>query len=256
MPGARLSDVDQPDLEQPDDPKDTAKLKAVLLVVATIAFVISPFLTEPFTGFNPDQLRVPVEQPPIQPAGYAFSIWGIIYLWLLTSCFFGLIKRDTDMAWDAGRWPLFVSIGLGASWIAVALTAPVLATAMIWVMGIGAVLALLQAPAGDKVWNALPIGLYAGWLTAASCVALATIVMGAGLLSPMAASWAGLAVALAIAVPVAQRVRVPTYPLAIGWALIGVTVANATLAPAFAGAAAGGAAGMIWLALKTLRPKA
>ena len=65
-----------PDLERPDDPQDTAKLKAVLVLVATIAFVLSPFLAQPFTGFDPAQMPIPVERPPIQPAGYAFSIWG------------------------------------------------------------------------------------------------------------------------------------------------------------------------------------
>jgi hypothetical protein len=244
-----------PDQSPEENRRDTAKLKAVLVLCATIAFVVSPFFTQPFTGFNPDQLPNPIEQPPIQPAGYAFSIWGVIYLWLLVSAGFGLIKRDTPADWDAPRWPLFISIGLGASWIAVALSAPVIATAMIWVMGAGAVLALLRAPNRDRALAALPIGLYAGWLTAASCVALASILMGHNILSPLVASWACLALALAIAVPISQRSRIPTYPIAIAWALIGVVVQNATLYPALAGAAAGGAAGMAWLALKTLRPK-
>jgi hypothetical protein len=38
---------------------------------------------------------------------------------------------------------------------------------------------------------------------------------------------------------VAQGLRVPTYTLAVAWALAGV-VANATAAPVFAGAALGG----------------
>ncbi len=242
------------DLEQPDDPGDNAKLKAVLVMVATIAFAMSPFLSDPFSGFNPEQLAVPITDPPIQPAGYAFSIWGLIYLWLLGSAGFGLIKRDTDMDWDRGRWALLISVALGASWISIALRLPGLATAMIWVMAAGAILALLQSPAKDRAWNALPLGLYAGWLTAASCVALATISMGAGLLSPMVASWLGLALALAIAVPLTQRTRIPTYPAAVAWALIGITLANTGAAPVFAGAAALGAAGMIWLTVTALRP--
>jgi hypothetical protein len=94
-------------------------------MVATIAFVVTPFIADPFTGFDPALFPVPVDDPPIQPAGWAFAIWGVIYLWLLVSAGFGLFKRDTDPDWDRLRWPLFVSVGIGASWISVALIAPV-----------------------------------------------------------------------------------------------------------------------------------
>lgn len=242
-----MPDID-PDLERPDDPNDTARLKAVLVLVAAIAFVTSPFLAEPFTGFDPDQLAVPIDQPPVQPAGYAFSIWGLIYLWLLASAGYGLVKRDIDKAWDATRWPLFVSLAIGASWIAVALRMPGAATLLIWVMLAGAALALLRAPDRDAPWLALPLGLYAGWLTAAATVALATIVMGAGLLPPMTASWAGLALATALAIAVAGRTAALTYPLGVAWALIGVTVANLATAPLFAAAAAAAALTMGYIA--------
>lgn len=241
-----------PDLERPDDPKDNAKLKAVLVLVAAIAFVLSPFLAQPFTGFDPAQMPIPVERPPIQPAGYAFSIWGVIYLWLLASAGFGLIRRDTAPDWDAGRWALFASLAIGASWIAVALTAPVMATALIWLMLVGAVWALIRAPARDRAWNALPIGLYAGWLTAASCVALGTVAMGHGMGSEMAISWIMLLVALALALVLALRLRVPTYPIAVAWALVGVVATNG---PSLFGIAAGlGALALLMLAWRQARP--
>ena len=239
-----------PELEPEDDARDAAKLKAVLVLVATIAFVVSPFLTQPFTGFDPGQLPVPVDDPPIQPAGYAFAIWGVIYLWLLGSAGFGLVKRDTATDWDAGRWGLFVSLAIGASWIAVALSAPVMATLLIWAMLGGAVWALARAPARDSAWNAWPLGLYAGWLTAASCVALATVAMGYGLGGTVLLSWAGLVLALLLALPLTLKLRTPTYPAAVAWALVGIVVANASSAPIFAGAAALGALGLAWLALR------
>jgi hypothetical protein len=246
---------DDPTLERPDDPNDTAKLKAVLLLVAAVAFAVVPFFTDPFTGFGPDRFPVQVDDPPIQPAGWAFAIWGVIYLWLLASAGFGLFKRDIDPGWDATRWPLIVSLAIGASWIPVALTAPVMSTILIWVMLIGALLALRAAPAHDRAWLALPIGLYAGWLTAASCVALATVAAGYGLGSVSTLSWVGVAIALLLAITFTQNLRVPTYPLAVAWALAGIVAANATTAPAFAGAALGGVLGMLWLTLKILRPR-
>jgi hypothetical protein len=195
-------------LERPDDPKDTARLKAVLVMVATIAFVVTPFIADPFTGFDPALFPVPVDDPPIQPAGWAFAIWGVIYLWLLVSAGYGLFKRDVDPDWDRLRWPLFVSVGIGASWISVALIAPVLATVLIWLMLIGAVIALRLAPTRDFPWLALPLGLYAGWLTAASSVALATVLAGYGWGSVTVMSWIGVGLALVIAITVdAERPR-------------------------------------------------
>lgn len=215
-----------PDLEHPDDPKDTAKLKAVLVLVATIAFVLSPFLSQPFTGFDPAQMPIPVVRAPIQPAGYAFSIWGVIYIWLLAAAGFGLARRDTAPDWDRARWPLFASLAIGAGWIAVALTAPVMATLLIWAMLAGALWALFRAPARDLGWFALPVGLYAGWLTAASCVALGTVAIGYGLGGEMAISWIMLLIALLMAVALTRRLALASYPIAVAWALVGVVVAN------------------------------
>lgn len=58
---------------------------AVLTFVATLAFAGSPFLSSGFNGFAADQFPVPQIGAPIQPAGYAFSIWGVIYLWLIAA---------------------------------------------------------------------------------------------------------------------------------------------------------------------------
>ncbi|WP_439138909.1 hypothetical protein [Roseicyclus sp.] len=240
-----------PDLENPDDPKDNAKLKAVLVLVATIAFVLSPFLSQPFTGFDPAQMPIPVTRPPIQPAGYAFSIWGVIYLWLLAAAGFGLMRRDTAPDWDRARWPLFASLAIGAGWIAVALTAPVMATILIWAMLAGALWALFYAPARDIGWFQLPVGLYAGWLTAASCVALGTVAMGYGLGSEMAISWLMLLVALLMALALTRRLRIVSYPIAVAWALVGVLAANG-LTP-FGAAAALGALALLGLALRQTR---
>lgn len=236
--------------QTPDSSTDNARLKAILVLAGTVFFVLSPLATEPFTGFRDGAFPVPVSEPMIQPEGYAFSIWGVIYLWLVASAGYGLFKRSDAMDWDAGRWPLVVSTGVGASWIAIALAAPVPATVLIWVMWAGAVLALLRGPARDRGWYALPLGLYAGWLTAASCVSLGTVAIGYGLGDEATISWIALVLALIIAVVLTVMLRTPTYPIAVGWALIGVVAANFASAPIFAGAALGGAVALGYLGVK------
>lgn len=219
------------ELENPDDPQDSAKLKAILLTCAALAFAAAPLMTEPFTGFDPEQFPNPTPPLALQPAGYAFSIWGVIYAWLIVSAFYGLIKRDTDPGWDRTRWPLFLSLAVGSAWIGVALLNPLIATVLIFVMLGGAVLAMARAPMADMWLCAAPIGLYAGWLTAASFVAGATTLTGWTGLGPGAASWIGLIGVGALGLAI-LRLRPPvTYAVALDWALVGVAVSVFTSQP-------------------------
>ena len=73
---------------------------AYLTLLLTATFVLSPLVTNPFSGFRADQLPIPQIEPPVQPAGYAFAIWGLIYSWLAISALFGVAKRAED---DADR---------------------------------------------------------------------------------------------------------------------------------------------------------
>ena len=189
------------------------RMKAIFVVTAAMAFTLSPLMTDGFAGFRPDQFPIPQVDPPVQPAGYAFAIWGVIYLWLLAGAVFGLVKRAETPGWDAMRWPLIVSLVVGAAWIPVAQMSP------LW--------ALLSAGEADRIWLRTPIALYAGWLTAASCVALGLMLAGHGVVSERLAALAMIVLALVIALVImALRGDTPEYAGAVIWALVGVVVAN------------------------------
>ncbi len=71
----------KPDLLVPGKGKIKGmRIWPLMTLTLTLAFFAAPFLTEPFSGFRDDQLPVPQSNPPLQPAGYAFAIWGVIYL--------------------------------------------------------------------------------------------------------------------------------------------------------------------------------
>lgn len=215
-------------LEPRDDRRDTDRLMAALVVVASLAFAASPLMSAGFNGFTPGQFPNPQTDPPVQPAGYAFAIWGLIYLWLLAGAVFGLVRRDSDANWRAMRPPLLVSLAIGAAWIPVANLSPVWATALIWVMLAGAIVALMRAGPTDRPWMRSPVALYAGWLTAASCVALGLVLAGHGIVDMQVAALAMIALALAIALAVlALRPDTPEYAAAVIWALVGIIAANA-----------------------------
>lgn len=232
------------------------RAKPLILVAATLAFGVAPFITPPFTGYDPGLFPVRVERPYIQPAGYAFAIWSVIYLWLLAHAVFGAWKRATDPAWDRIRWPMIVAVGIGAVWLAIAGSNPLLATVTIWIMAGAAILGFLRADTGVDRWMlSAPVAILAGWLSAAAAVSLGVVLAGYGILDNTASAGAMLALVLAIAVTVQMRVpRMPVYGLTVIWALAGVVAVNAANAMTVAVMAASGIVVMVvtlWAARKT-----
>jgi hypothetical protein len=207
---------------------DGARMRAILVLAAAVAFVLFTYLSEDFSGFRPDQMPYAEANPAIQPAGFAFAIWGPIYLWLIVGAGFGLLQRAEAADWDAHRWPLIGAMVLGAGWTAVAVRSPVMATVMIWAMLGLAVWALARAPRRDFWWARGPIGLFAGWLTAASLVSLGVVLAGYGLLgSSRIAAILLLPLAAAFAVWVMFRLSPGgAYTLAAAWGFLGIAATN------------------------------
>ncbi|SMX50476.1 hypothetical protein [Maliponia aquimaris] len=203
------------------------RLWSLLCALAALAFAASPFVVTGFNGFEPSQFPVPLEDPPVQPAGYAFAIWGLIYLWLIAGTLFGAIARGDDIDWEPMRKPLFASLALGAVWLPVAQWSPVLATVLIWLMLATALVALFRAGDTDRWLQQAPVAIYAGWLSAASCVALGVVIGGYGWLPPTPAALLALSIGMALAVTMQYRLhRAPEYGITVIWALIGVVVSN------------------------------
>ena len=227
--------------------------RAVLLLLAALAFAAGPLFIE-FDGFDPGLYPVPQEEPPAQPAGWAFAIWGPIYLWLLAHAAFGLARRRDWPLWDRPRRPLIASLAIGAPWLWVASFSPLAATAMIWGMLVAALVALARTTVAADRWILMPpVALYAGWLTAASCVSVALALAGWGLMGEVAAAWVALALALGIGAAVQWRLgRAPEYGGAVVWALVAVAAgAPVALAPgAWAGAVVMAALAMRALAME------
>ena len=203
---------------------------SIAVLIVTAAFAIAPAVTNPFMGFTASQLPVPQIDPPIQPAGYAFSIWGLIYGWLIVSAVFGVWKRRLDDGWHQARLPLLVSLAIGVPWLAIAGASAIWATVTIALMAIFAILALLRAPLTDRWWLQAPVAIYAGWLTAATFVSVGSTMAGYAILTD-AQGWAyiGISSALAVALLVLwQRPSAPEYGFTVVWALVGIIVFNGT----------------------------
>ena len=200
---------------------------AFVAAFAALAFAASPFLSDGFNGFSPEQFPVPQDNPPVQPAGYAFSIWGLIYLWLIAGTLFGLLRRATDEDWAPARPWLSASLIVGVAWIPAANLSVPVATVMIWIMLATGLIALFKLGDEDRWLQLSPVAIYTGWLTAASCVSIGLVLAGYGILNGTVAAIVAIILALGIALFVQFSLhRAPEYGLTVIWALVGIILSN------------------------------
>ncbi|MBP2472272.1 hypothetical protein JOF53_001144 [Crossiella equi] len=124
----------------------------------------------------------------ILPAGYAFTIWAVIFALTIATGIAGLLPSlSGHPALRAGGWPLAASMALNALWIVVfAQRQYVLAQVVILLSAaaaIGAALRVQRHAGGQPVVRTLvagSAGLLAGWLTAATFVGLANTIVSSG----------------------------------------------------------------------------
>ena len=139
----------------------------------------------------------------------------------------GLWKRADAGDWHAARLPLAISLAVGVPWLAIANASAIWATITIIIMALGAITALIRAPYVDRWWFQAPVGIYAGWLTAASWVSIGTTAAGYGVITgSFGWAFAGILGALFSALAVYKMRAAPEYLLTVIWALVGVVVAN------------------------------
>ena len=250
-------------------PTPTQRTRRLIVLIAAIAAVIIGYSqTALGWGQSPAEFSADSDAT-LRVAGYAFSIWGVIYAWLLVYAVRQALPAtgESPLLTRLG-WPSALAlIGIGL-WVVAAAFDQELATI---VLIFGSLLALLvpllanggsirALPRGDRDrWMiAWPLAMLAGWLSIAAPVNLLTVLTGNGdlpdALSPSA--WAMLAVAVVAvsAVLVTARLRMLAFALPVSWGLGGVFVAeqtrNAELAYVAAGAAVAVLAAAILLVLK------
>jgi benzodiazapine receptor len=221
-------------IAQPMDvPKLPAQTRgmAVLVMLATIAVVVVNFLaaTGRINGVLPNDIsdKYPTV---ITPAGWAFSIWGLIYVGLIGFSIFQLLGSKAS-AFVRVRMPYIVSCILNCAWILFwhhfhtgicALLITLLLASLFRVM------IRLEDPGSfvESILTKGVFGLYAGWLTVATLVNLVVYLVSCDV-QLSATGWNVVGIlCLAAAVVAALIVRVAlrnfVYPLPIAWAAAGI----------------------------------
>jgi hypothetical protein len=174
------------------------------------------------------------------PAGYVFSIWGLIYLGLIVFAVYQCLpaQRDNPRLRASGWW---ISLGglANISWIflwhyehfvltLVAMLA-LLATLIITYLRLG--IGRGKASAAETWMARLPFSIYLGWITVATVANITEVLDfvkwdGFGI-SPEI--WMGIVLVAVLAITVLMNFtrRDIAYTLVILWALIGISVKQA-----------------------------
>jgi tryptophan-rich sensory protein len=172
-------------------------------------------LGEPI-GVKSDRLKTP-----ITPAGWAFAIWGVIFL----GCLVAAVRQWTragraDASYNSALWPFAGLLVLNTAWEvyvpardidfgSVAIIAAELVLAMV---------AFLRVRAGHWLASAT-LGLFAGWLTAATAVNVAAALRHSGS-GGFEVPILGLGVAAACGLSCFRPSA--WYAAGFGWALVGI----------------------------------
>ena len=208
----------------------------------------------------------------LKVAGYAFAIWGVIYLGLLVYAVRQVLPQTGEsLLINRFGWPSAAAMaGIGLWIVAAAMDAEIATIVLIFgslvvllipmLLNAGAIRAL---PVRDRerwmvVW---PLALLAGWLTVAAPLNLITVATGNGDLPPVLSPtvWAIVAIAIVVvaALAVTQRIRTAAYAVPVAWGLLGAFVAeqprNVPLAYFALGAAVTVLVGAIVLSLRLSR---
>ena len=211
------------------------------------------------TGAISDRFRVFVI-----PAGYVFSIWGLIYLLLAG---FTVEQARPSRGSDPtlrrlGWWPALTGV-LNAVWILLfhyelfVLTVPVVVTLLLTLIRISAIVfADRQRLTGTMRWTVgLPFSVYLGWITVATIANVAQTLDSLGVrtgpLPPEPIACLVLLLGLGIALTFVWRFADVAYGAVIVWAYAGIAVKEAAT-PLVPWVAAAGALLVTALILATL----
>jgi translocator protein len=174
---------------------------------------------------------------PFTPAGYVFSVWGIIYTLLLVFVIYQLLPKQKDKPFQRQTGALFILSSIfNIVWLflwqydyitlSVVLMFGLLATliAIYFRLGVGK----SKAPLTERLCVHLPFSVYLGWITVASIanVAAALVSVGWDGLGLSAQTWTiiALVIALVVTLVVILARRDIAYGLVIVWALAGIAV--------------------------------
>lgn len=166
----------------------------------------------------------------ITPAGYAFSIWSLIYLGLIAFTVYQVLPAQAERFRNF-RTVYILSCVLNCGWIYF-WHREAIAVCLLLIVALWASLLMLNIYARDsrnmtETWVVkAPFGIYFGWVTAASLVNTAVLLVYMDSPLGMSSLFGCIMILIAaiIAVIVTLKLRNFMFPLAVAWAVTAIAV--------------------------------
>lgn len=208
---------------------DYRKKLGIIYLVSFVLMILANYLSGSNVGNIADQ-----NESFIQPAGYVFSIWGLIYI-LLFIWIIRLFFTQYEGVYERVNYWLVGNFLLNAIWIIV-FTQEWLLVSNIIIIGLLITLIVIykkMTRVQGHWFDRFPFSIYLGWVTVATIVNIVTWVVGSGveeLLGLNEYNWTLilLIIATALAVWIAVKHLDWVYPLVFVWAFSGIIVENDT----------------------------
>ncbi|TGD78256.1 tryptophan-rich sensory protein [Hymenobacter wooponensis] len=207
------------------------------VAAAIVGNIAINFVSQRFPFNGQTNAQVSYKYPtPLTPAGYAFSIWGLIFLSLLLYAVWQLLpaQRRNPLP-DAVARPLVWANVLTGLWLVV-FAYELIVPSMLVMLGILASLAVVYGRARQLVrrasspwYSSIPFGLYLGWISVATVVNV-TLALGTKwhpdeeVALQLAIVLVGITAGLAL--NVTRRFTELAYPATVAWGLLGIYVAR------------------------------
>lgn len=223
------------------------KTRSFLVLIATIGTIIFNWLAAAgyINGVTPDQISDKY-QTVVTPAGYAFTIWSLIYLGISAFSVYQLLPSNIDRYRSVRSWFIFSCL-LNCGWIFFWHN-DLIAVCLGLIVALAIVLGVItyriknaESPLSALMTKA-PFGIYLGWVTAASLVNLAVFLVHSGFnLGDALIPFGAVLLLVAAALGVFFRIKLLNFtaPAAVAWALTAIAVKQSGKTLIVAAAAAG-----------------
>ncbi len=211
----------------------TDRFRAILVLAATLGTIAFNWLAAVGRVANTTPGEISAKYPTlVTPAGFAFSIWSLIYLGLLVFSIYQVLPANIAR-YRGIRSPYILSCALNCGWVyfwhfeQIAVCMMLIAALCITLFFINLKVAEIDSDGGYWPVQA-PFSLYFGWITAAAIVNFAVMLAFLGYRTSantetlIAVSLVLLAAILGLAVRAIWSNYL--FPLPIAWALTGIAV--------------------------------
>ncbi|MDJ0655053.1 MAG: tryptophan-rich sensory protein [Xanthomonadales bacterium] len=219
-------------------------------IAAYAAVILVNYLSNALPLNGQTQSDIAARYPsPFTPAGFTFSIWGLIYLLLLGYLVYQVRPaRASDRILGRVSWLFMASCAANVSWLVVWhydllwLSLLIMLAILAALVAIYRTLGETRADAGltEKLLLHLPFSIYLGWITVATIANISIIQTGMGWddASLSAVDWTLLKLALAATIAGVMVLRQGNiaFGLVVAWAAFGISSKQAAI-PAISGAA-------------------